>query len=129
MPETPPKKIVIVTFWRSVSSREPVLDWLSVVEQRAAQNYCKDLKTVEFGRPLGMPLVRSLGKGLWGVSARKYSQNYLQNGRSQHGVTVILHPVSSNCIYSLNSNETVNSSSCDFVGSLSNCPHLSFGHL
>lgn len=30
----------------------------------------KDLRTVQFGWPLGMPLVRSLGGGLWEVRSR-----------------------------------------------------------
>jgi phage-related protein len=65
--ETPPKKIVIVTFWRSASGTEPVLDWLMSLSKEQRKTIGEDLKTVEFGWPVGMPLVRSLGKGLWEV--------------------------------------------------------------
>ena len=67
MPETAPKKIVIVTFWRSARGREPVLDWIMSLNKEQRKTIGEDLKTVEFGWPLGMPLVRSLGKGLWEV--------------------------------------------------------------
>ena len=68
MPETPPKKIVIVvTFWRSASGREPVLDWLMSLNKEQRKTIGEDLKTIEFGWPLGMPLVRGLGQGLWEV--------------------------------------------------------------
>ena len=67
MPEMPPKKIVIVIFWRSASGREPVLDWIMSLDKEQRKTIGEDLKTVEFGWPLGMPLVRSLGRGLWEV--------------------------------------------------------------
>lgn len=67
MPEMPSKKIVIVTFWRSASGREPVLDWLTSLNKEQRKTIGEDLKTVEFGWPLGMPLVRNLGMGLWEV--------------------------------------------------------------
>ena len=67
MSEIAPKKIVIVTFWRSASGREPVLEWLMSLNKEQRKTIGEDLKTVEFGWPLGMPLVRSLGRGLWEV--------------------------------------------------------------
>ena len=65
--QTPPKKIVVVTFWRSESGTEPVLDWLKSLTKDQRRIVGEDLKTVELGWPLGMPLVRSLGRGLWEV--------------------------------------------------------------
>jgi phage-related protein len=72
MPETPPRKIVIVTFWRSASGKEPVLEWLISLNKEQRKTIGEDLKTVEFGWPLGMPLVRGLGKGLWEVRISLY---------------------------------------------------------
>ena len=67
MRETPPKKIVQVTFWRSENGSEPVLNWLKSLSKEQRRAVGEDLKTVELGWPLGMPLVRNLGKGLWEV--------------------------------------------------------------
>jgi phage-related protein len=54
-------------FYRTASGAEPVLDWLRTlcVEDRRAIG--TDLATVQFGWPIGMPLCRSLGGGLWEV--------------------------------------------------------------
>ena len=67
MQETPPKKIVCVEFWKSESGSEPVLDWLKSLTRAQRKIIGEDLKTVEYGWPLGMPLVRGYGKGLWEV--------------------------------------------------------------
>ncbi len=54
-----------VVFYRSGSGREPVRDWLLGLDRDDMRTIGEDLKTVQLGWPLGMPLVRSLGKGLW----------------------------------------------------------------
>lgn len=56
-----------VVFYREVSGREPVRDWLRSLDRDAKKTIGEDIKTVQFGWPLGMPLVRSLGHGLWEV--------------------------------------------------------------
>jgi len=54
-----------VFFYRTSSGKEPVREWLKALpsEDRRALGF--DLKTVQFGWPLGMPLVRKLEPGLW----------------------------------------------------------------
>jgi phage-related protein len=54
-------------FWRSNSGREPTRDWFRElpISDRAVLGH--DLKRVQFGWPLGMPLIKSLGGGLWEV--------------------------------------------------------------
>lgn len=59
-----------VLFFRTASGREPVRDWLRGLDRDARKVIGEDLKTVQFGWPLGMPLVRSLGEGLWEVRSR-----------------------------------------------------------
>lgn len=54
-----------VLFYRSATGREPVREWLRGLERDARKTIGEDLKTVQFGWPLGMPLVRGLGDGLW----------------------------------------------------------------
>jgi phage-related protein len=54
-----------VRFYRTSGGREPVKEWLHGLELGARRAIGNDLRTVQYGWPLGMPLVRSLGDGLW----------------------------------------------------------------
>lgn len=60
------RKIELV-FYRSPADAEPVRDWLLAlpVENRRAVGL--DLQRVQYRWPVGMPLVRPLGKGLFEV--------------------------------------------------------------
>lgn len=42
-------------------------DWLRSLSAKDKKLIGEDIKTVQWGWPLGMPLVRSLGDGLWEV--------------------------------------------------------------
>jgi len=50
--------ILAVTFFRTESGREPVREWLKSLPRENRRNIGEDIKTVQFGWPLGMPLVR-----------------------------------------------------------------------
>jgi len=54
-------------FFRSESGREPVREWLRRLPPEDRRIIGEDIKDVEFSWPIGMPLVRSLGGGLWEV--------------------------------------------------------------
>ena len=54
-------------FFRSDSGREPVREWLKGLEPDERKVLGEDIKDVEFSWPIGMPLVRSLGRELWEV--------------------------------------------------------------
>lgn len=54
-------------FYRSGSAREPVRDWLKGLDADDRRTIGEDIKDVEFAWPIGMPLVRSLGGGIWEV--------------------------------------------------------------
>jgi phage-related protein len=58
---------VPVVFYRTSGGAEPVLDWLRNLPTDDRRAIGTDLATVQFGWPLGMPLCRSLGGGLWEV--------------------------------------------------------------
>ena len=65
-PEKSPRKIELV-FFRTDAGSEPVREWLgelSEVERRAIGT---DLLRAQWRWPVGMPLCRPLGKGLWEV--------------------------------------------------------------
>jgi phage-related protein len=64
-----PKRL-LARFYRTESGEEPVRDWLKdlVKEDRLAIGI--DIKTVEFGWPIGMPVCRPLGAGMFEVRTR-----------------------------------------------------------
>jgi phage-related protein len=57
-------------FHRSDSGREPVRDWLKSLDVEDRRIIGEDIKDIEFSWPIGMPLVRSLGRELWEVRSR-----------------------------------------------------------
>jgi len=63
-----------VRFYRSGAGREPVLDWLRGLDKEDRRIIGLDLMRVQFGWPIGMPLVRSLKDGLWEVRSSLPSQ-------------------------------------------------------
>lgn len=60
-----PKKIFKVRFYREDSGREPVLEWLRALPKSEREIIGKDLQTLQYCWPIGMPLVKPLGQGLW----------------------------------------------------------------
>ena len=48
-------------------SYQPVREWLKSLTPAERQTIGKDIQKVEFGWPLGLPVCRSLGNGLWEV--------------------------------------------------------------
>jgi phage-related protein len=79
-------------FYRSNSGREPVREWLKKLDHEDRRIIGEDIKDVEYSWPIGMPLVRSLGDGLWEVRSN------LTGGKIarvifavEHGSLVLLH--------------------------------------
>jgi phage-related protein len=60
-------KVLNIIFYKKSSGGEPVKDWLKSLSKEDMKLIGQDLKTVEFGWPIGMPLVRKLDKLLWEV--------------------------------------------------------------
>ncbi|HEY9017630.1 MAG: type II toxin-antitoxin system RelE/ParE family toxin [Methyloprofundus sp.] len=59
--------LLTVKFYASENGNEPVRDWLRSLSFDEKKTIGEDIKTVQFGWPLGMPLVRKLEKDLWEV--------------------------------------------------------------
>lgn len=57
-------------FYRSTNGIEPVRDWLKEQSKIDKKIIGEDIKTVQYGWPLGMPLVDSLGNNLWEVRSK-----------------------------------------------------------
>jgi len=60
-------KRIPAAFYRSASRVEPVREWLKTLPEADRRIVGFDIAVVEFGWPVGMPLCRSLGDGLWEV--------------------------------------------------------------
>lgn len=62
--------ILDVRFYATEPGTEPVREWLKLLPAAERKAVGEDIKTVQFGWPLGMPLVRSMGNGIWEVRTR-----------------------------------------------------------
>jgi len=58
---------LVVVFFRTGAGREPVREWLKGLKREERRVIGEDIKTVQYGWPLGMPLIRKLEPGLWEV--------------------------------------------------------------
>lgn len=79
-------------FYALPSGREPVREWLKALPADDRKIVGEDIKDVEFAWPIGMPLCRPLGKGLWEV------RSTLTHGRiarvlfcEHEGKVILLH--------------------------------------
>lgn len=64
------KPILDVRFFRTDAGTEPVREWLKALTAIDRKTIGEDIKTVQFGWPLGMPLVDHLGGDIWEVRVR-----------------------------------------------------------
>jgi phage-related protein len=62
----PDDKIHLV-FFETPAGNEPVLEWLKGLPRQDRHIIGQDLMRVQWRWPVGMPLCRNLGKGLWEV--------------------------------------------------------------
>ncbi|MFJ1209320.1 type II toxin-antitoxin system RelE/ParE family toxin [Burkholderia pyrrocinia] len=56
-----------VRFFRTARGNEPVREWLKALGQAERRSIGEEIKTVQLGWPLGMPLVRKMAKDLWEI--------------------------------------------------------------
>ena len=56
-----------VVFYRTEAGNEPVREWLKNLKREDRRTIGEDIKTAQYGWPLGMPLIRKLEPGLWEV--------------------------------------------------------------
>lgn len=59
--------VLTVRFYASRTGNEPAREWLRSLPLEARKAIGMDIKTIQFGWPLGMPLVRKMEAGLWEV--------------------------------------------------------------
>lgn len=56
-----------LVFYRTATGNEPVRTWLKGLERTDRLEIGADLQRVQYRWPVGMPLCRALGDGLWEV--------------------------------------------------------------
>jgi phage-related protein len=56
-----------VVFFKTAAGREPVRDWIKSLPREERRVIGLDLLTVQYGWPMGMPLVRKLQEDLWEI--------------------------------------------------------------
>jgi len=61
----PSDRPIPVSFFRLDSGREPFRDWLRSMDKDAKRSIGEDIKTLQFGWPVGMPLARKMAPDLW----------------------------------------------------------------
>lgn len=63
-------KRVPAIFYRTEAESEPLRSWLKAMDPKDRRLVGEDIKTVEFGWPVGMPICRPMGDGLYEVRTR-----------------------------------------------------------
>lgn len=64
---TAAEKRLPAEFYRTERGNEPVREWLRDLEKEDRRIIGADIKTVEYGWPIGMPTCRPMGDGLYEV--------------------------------------------------------------
>lgn len=60
----PPRKMIPAVFYRTAAGNEPVREWLKGLTADDRRIIGTDIRTVELGWPIGMPVCRPMGEGL-----------------------------------------------------------------
>jgi len=63
-------KLSVKFFRQSASGSEPVRDWLRQLPENERKAIGEDIKAVQYGWPLGLPLVDHIEGGIWEVRTR-----------------------------------------------------------
>lgn len=91
MPGSAEQKTPVV-FYRTRGGAEVVRDWLRSLDERDRHAIGMDLMRVQFRWPVGMPLCRPMGDGLWEVRTNLPSDRIARVLFSvQKGYVVVLH--------------------------------------
>ena len=83
--------VLRVRFYRTGAGREPVREWLQALPTRERKAIGDDIRTVQFGWPLGMPLVRNLEAGIWEVRTQLANRIARVLFTTFEGEAVLLH--------------------------------------
>jgi phage-related protein len=83
-----------LAFWRSASGGEPVRGWLKGLPRDDKRIVGRDIAKVQFGWPVGLPLCRALGGGLWEIRSSLPSKREARVFLAFHeGALIALHAI------------------------------------
>ncbi len=85
-----PAKVLEVRFYKTDAGRMPVQEWLKGLSWADKKTIGEDLKTVEFGWPLGIPVVRKMEKDLWEVRSELTSNRVARILFTVHEASIVL---------------------------------------
>lgn len=60
-------KKITALFYENTNGKKPVREWLYTLDEEDRKTIGKDIKTVEYGWPIGMPVCRKLESKLYEV--------------------------------------------------------------
>lgn len=83
--------ILDARFFRTETGTEPVRDWLLTLSAAEKKAIGGDIKTVQFGWPLGMPLVDHVEGGIWEVRTRLDTRIARTLFVTEGGLMILLH--------------------------------------
>ena len=63
-----------MNFYETATGKEPVREWLLSLPQNEKKIIGEDIKTVQFGWPVGMPVDRKVSKDLWEVRSKLHNK-------------------------------------------------------
>jgi len=59
-----------VVFYMTSTGHEPVREWICSLKKNEKKKIGEDIKTVQFGWPIGMPIAKKLDQNLWEVRTK-----------------------------------------------------------
>lgn len=80
-----------IIFFKLASGEEPVRKWLKEHDPVDRQTIGRDLKTLQFGWPIGMPLVRLIDNGIWELRTSLINRTARVLFVANDGTIVLLH--------------------------------------
>lgn len=83
--------ILDVRFFLTEAGAEPVRDWLRTLSAPERKLIGENIKTVQFGWPLGMPLVDHVGGDIWEVRSRLDTRIARTLFATEGGTMILLH--------------------------------------
>ena len=66
--------MIPVNFYQTLAGHQPVREWLRNFDRADRRAIGLDILEIQEGWPLGLPLCRSLGQGLWEIRSKLPSQ-------------------------------------------------------
>ena len=83
--------ILSVVFFSTEIGNEPVREWLKNLSKSDRRVIGEDVKTAQYGWPLGMPLIRKIEPGLWEVRSHIVDGIARVFFTVENGTMVLLH--------------------------------------